>query len=176
MNEELTLAIEIIRQHPLDQQWFISVKLSPCEIPDRDIGAGETLQDFHYFELYTDWDGGIQRILKVIQPIPVEVQNLIHALQPNDEGVRSRAAEALGQIGEPAKDAVPALIEALDDENQVRSNATKALGWIGEPAVPALIQALGDENHYVRDNAADALGRIGTPEALKAIEAYTTSG
>lgn len=69
MNEELTLAIEELRKRPTDRTWFIPLKLSECEIPDRDIGAGETLQDLHYVELYEEyWDDGIQRILSVIQP------------------------------------------------------------------------------------------------------------
>ena len=45
MNEELTFAIEELRQKPIDQAWFIPVKLNKCEIPDRDIGGGDTLRD-----------------------------------------------------------------------------------------------------------------------------------
>ena len=58
-------------------------------------------------------------------------------------------------------DAVPALIQALQDPNvQVCANATYALGEIGESAkdaVPALIQALKDQNKIVRRNAAFAI-------------------
>ena len=68
MNEELTLAIDELRQRPTDQIWFIPVKLNDCEIPDRSIGGGETLRVFQYVNLYEDWDGSIQRILKVVQP------------------------------------------------------------------------------------------------------------
>ena len=39
-------------------------------------------------------------------------------------------------------------------------------------AVPALIQALKDQNKYVRVFAVLALGEIGTPDALKAVEEY----
>jgi len=67
MNEELVLAIEELRLRPTDMAWFIPVKLNRCEIPDRDIGAGATLQDLQYVELYQDWDAGIQRIVNVIQ-------------------------------------------------------------------------------------------------------------
>ena len=48
MNEELVLAIEELRLRPTDMAWFIPVKLNRCEIPDRDIGAGATLQDLQY--------------------------------------------------------------------------------------------------------------------------------
>ena len=72
MNEELTIAIEVLRQHPTDRIWFIPVKLNECEIPDRDIGGGKTLQAFQHVNLYEGWDGSIQRILRVIQPASSE--------------------------------------------------------------------------------------------------------
>ncbi len=68
MNEELTFAIEELRRRPTDRVWFIPVKLNECEIPDRDIGGGETLKDLQYVELYKDWDNSLQRIVDVIQP------------------------------------------------------------------------------------------------------------
>ena len=70
MNEEITQAIEQLRQRPNDWPWFIPVLLSDCEIPDRSIGAGETLRSFQWVALYENWDEGVQRILKVIQPEP----------------------------------------------------------------------------------------------------------
>ena len=67
MNEELTIAIERLRQLHIDQVWFIPVKLNDCELPDIDIGRGETLEDLTYVKLYKDWDGGIQRIVNLIR-------------------------------------------------------------------------------------------------------------
>jgi len=73
MNEELTIAMEELRQRPTDKTWFIPIKLSECEIPDRDIGAGETLQDLQYVELYKGWEDGIRRIVEVTLPqVPAE--------------------------------------------------------------------------------------------------------
>jgi hypothetical protein len=43
MNEELTLDIDELRQRPANKTWFIPVLLSDGDIPDRNIGAGETL-------------------------------------------------------------------------------------------------------------------------------------
>ena len=66
---------------------------------------------------------------------------------------------------------VERLIKKLGHKKaKVRANATEALSNIGEDAVPALIQALQDQD--VRINAVQALGKIGTPEALKAVEEY----
>jgi HEAT repeat protein len=45
-----------------------------------------------------------------------------------------------------------------------------ALGKIGDPqALPALLEALKDENGYVRRAAAEALGEIGDPQAVPAL-------
>lgn len=68
MNEELTLAVELLRQKPTDRPWFIPILLDDCEVPEREIGAGETLRDIQYVALFDNWDDGIQRILNVIQP------------------------------------------------------------------------------------------------------------
>jgi hypothetical protein len=66
MNEELTLAIEELRQYGYNREWFIPVLLSECDVPDRSIGAGETLKDIQQVMLFQDWESGIQRIISVI--------------------------------------------------------------------------------------------------------------
>lgn len=68
MNEELTIAIEELRQRPTDTAWFLPVKLSDCQIPERSIGGGETLGALQWVELFEDWDEGVRRILSVIRP------------------------------------------------------------------------------------------------------------
>ena len=68
MNEELTVAIEELRQRSTDRIWFIPVKLNGCKIPDRHIGGSETLKDdIQHVKLYKDWEAGIQSIVRVIQ-------------------------------------------------------------------------------------------------------------
>ena len=66
MSEELTLAVEKLRERPFDKVWFIPVKLNECEIPDIDIGDGATLRDLQYVNLHEDWETGIQRLLDAI--------------------------------------------------------------------------------------------------------------
>jgi TIR domain len=66
MNEELTLAIDELRAYPTDKVWFIPVRLSPCEIPDRAIGAGETLRNLQCVDLFADWDRGVANILRAV--------------------------------------------------------------------------------------------------------------
>ncbi|GET40636.1 HEAT repeat domain-containing protein [Microseira wollei] len=94
------------------------------------------------------------------------VEKLQQALNDEDWYVREKAAEALGNIGNPQ--AVPALIAALKDKDSFsRTNAAEALGNIGNPqAVDALIAALNYEDWFVRIKAGEALGKIGNPQAV----------
>ena len=96
MNEELTIAIEELRQRPTDQAWFIPVKLNKCEIPDLDIGGGDTLQDLHYVDLYEDWGGGIQSIFRVVQSVSSEtVTNANTSKEQMDQNARAEFSKGL---------------------------------------------------------------------------------
>jgi HEAT repeat protein len=111
---------------------------------------------------------------KVALPaIPILVDTL---KQKGNKEVRQQAAIALYNIGPDAHEAIPALIQALaDDDSELRSNAALALGGIGpraEPAVPHLVNVLANskETRATRVEAAKALARIGpVPAAVDAI-------
>ncbi len=89
MNEELSIAIENLRQKPVDRIWFIPVKLNECEIPDIKIGEGETLQDLQYVNLYEDWETGIQQILNFMPSKSSETIN--YAYKEGDNCVLFRS-------------------------------------------------------------------------------------
>ncbi|MBD2183456.1 HEAT repeat domain-containing protein [Aerosakkonema funiforme] len=129
---------------------------------------------YRFWECYPDADFIESAVLALGKANSVICRKLQEALNYNgNRDVRSKAAQALGQIDNPQ--AVAALISALHDENWgVRWKAAEALGNIGNPqAVAALIEALDDENMYVISNAAEALGKIGHPQAVAAlIEAF----
>lgn len=69
MNEELIVAIEQLRLMPYNRAWFIPVRLTDCEIPDRPIGAGESLTDLQWIDLFDDLRGGLQRLAEIIVPV-----------------------------------------------------------------------------------------------------------
>ncbi|MBV9812630.1 MAG: HEAT repeat domain-containing protein, partial [Acetobacteraceae bacterium] len=81
------------------------------------------------------------------------------------------------------KGATPATVAALsnaikDPDPQVRFSAALSLAQIGpaaELAVPALQDALGDDNRYVPGYAVEALERIATPDAMRALLPYLKS-
>ncbi len=97
--------------------------------------------------------------------VPTLVQGLKEEELPN---TRSYIASALGEMGPAAKDAVPALVLALEDGSWgVRANAACALGKIGSTSdgvIPALEACLDDTGPLVRMDVATALVRLGKAE------------
>jgi hypothetical protein len=103
-----------------------------------------------------------------------EQRRLITALQTKN-GARGEAVRiVLAPIGAQTKTAIPALTNALKDEDvKVRAGAAAALYWIApaaEAAVPALSEALKDTDRRVRRLSTLALARIG-PGAKSAVPA-----
>lgn len=85
---------------------------------------------------------------------------LLRLLARGAKPMRTHAAVAMGEIGDPA--AIPALVEALGDEVwQVRFHAFEGLVAFGEGAFPALSAALEGENEDRSYWAAKALGKLG---------------
>ena len=91
------------------------------------------------------------------------VDPIIGALEDGDQGVRYRAAEALGQIKNVT--AVDPLIEVLgnDEDRDVRLKAAWALGEIDDARAvdPLSYASAKDADGYVRDEAKKALGKLG---------------
>jgi HEAT repeat protein len=95
----------------------------------------------------------------------VATADWIAALKSSDPLERRLAAHALAEIGGTAREAVPALTEALcDSVSFVRVWAAAALARV-EPenpdAIPALVAGTRDGIYFVRSLAAWHLGRLG---------------
>jgi hypothetical protein len=104
-----------------------------------------------------------------------EVAGLTDSLHNELEVLRFHAAIALGNLGRDARSAVPALIHAAlwDVDSAVRVEAAAALWKIdrrGPLVIPALMDALEDDNELICWMAVDFLGQIG-PEARVAMHA-----
>ncbi|WP_071515657.1 HEAT repeat domain-containing protein [Geitlerinema sp. PCC 9228] len=113
------------------------------------------------------------------------VESAIANLSHPDTSLRYYAAWWLGKFRIGSADAVAALIEALQDEDDrtelggypLRRNAARALGKIGDPqAVPALLECLNCEDYYVRESAAQALGEIGDRSAIPPLQTLLAGG
>ncbi len=95
----------------------------------------------------------------------VSIDTLISDLTAGDSEKRAVTAKQLGEMGPEAEKAVPALANALKDNDVVvRANAAWALSEIKrnpKDALPALSEALGDSSWHVRGRAAVAMGEYG---------------
>jgi hypothetical protein len=173
MNEELTLAIDELRERPSNRTWFIPVLINDIAIPSRPISRVEDLSDIQAVRLYENWNDNVTRILHVIKhddPVSARIDFLVNVLQSPVHGERLYALQQLYAIGPDAAEAVPILTRVLKDPNaELRGRAADALRDIGPAAadaVPALAEALKDAT--LRWRAAVALQRIG-PAAVPAL-------
>lgn len=123
--------------------------------------------------------------LRVIVTMPKDVAQAVEGLADRKPGIRQRAAQQLGIMGERSKPALPYLEAALQDENDaVRCQAAWSLGMIGEHAsssVPALSAALEKERrpHCSSDSprqfvvkllfALSKIGKAGIPVLTNAL-------
>jgi len=90
-------------------------------------------------------------------------------LNGSNANARVEAILGLGDLGETASAALPAMIPLLKDgAADVRFFTAMALGKMGAAAVPGVTGLLHDTNTVVRAAAAQALGRIG-PKASRSL-------
>jgi HEAT repeat protein len=96
----------------------------------------------------------------------------IDQLHAKDSAQRLHAVKALTRRPAEAEVVVPALAEALKDEDTfVRRDAAKALGEMGpaaKPALAALLVTLQDKHAAVHKAAAEALRKIDAEAAARA--------
>ncbi len=116
-----------------------------------------------YYIAKRDWG-------KCVEMDGATVKALIGVLKDKNPQVRKKAAEALGQIENPA---IKPLLAALrDDKSEVRDKSAKALIEIGgDSVIQSLIVALEDKHSYTREIAAESLGRIGDRCAVESLVA-----
>lgn len=95
---------------------------------------------------------------------------LIEALQANDESLRWGAARVLGEVGQSAAAAIPALTNLLTNEHEfetIRVEAAYSLAVMGDPlreTLPAITQALKSADWWVRAFMTRLLGAMGATE------------
>lgn len=63
-NEELALAVDQFRLRNPQQAWLIPVRLSDCDLPAYDLGAGRTLDSLQRIDLFeNNWDEAAARLV-----------------------------------------------------------------------------------------------------------------
>src|SRR5262249_47893838 len=90
------------------------------------------------------------------------VKGLQKALKDDSAAVRAQVALALGSLGSAAAEAVPDMLQAAILEDNP-TGVEQGIAKIGKDAVPALIKALNNTNMKIQLTAIRTLGRIGPP-------------
>ncbi|MEA2251180.1 MAG: hypothetical protein QOG70_1422 [Solirubrobacteraceae bacterium] len=99
---------------------------------------------------------------------PPRVEALVRELNAADDGVRDRAARALGDLRDPR--AIPALAEAVSrDGTAVRGAVWALTQFDDERLVAPLVAALSHSDATARALAAGKLAELGDPEAVPAL-------
>jgi HEAT repeat protein len=112
---------------------------------------------------------------------PVEALPRLTEMLRNDTFANARvgSAMALGTFGDKAEDAVPALLAALEDQDEdVRYRAAEALGKIHpEPdmVLPSLARVMRNDTPQVRSAAAIAISRYGSDAEIILSELIETA-
>lgn len=152
MNEELLIAIEELRLRPTNRTWFIPLKLNECEIPNQNIGGGETLRDLQYVVLDEDWESGINRIVEVIQPEFSSEQAVSSSEVLDPQPIN------IPENGESAANVYSEAIEYASDGNllrwrqlfrEVRANVSRSLIQWGRNEILSQQQQHDSEEEFV---------------------------
>lgn len=107
---------------------------------------------------------------------PAAVHSLMVLLHDQDWQIRSTAVHALAEIGD-ADSLLPVLGLLKDSRPEVRATvAEDIVRFKSRLAVPALVEALNDESAYVSQQVIRALGRLGDASAADALIALLESG
>ena len=117
--------------------------------------------------------------LRASQEQTKSVQELIQDLKSSDTNRRRDAAYALDRLGPAAREAAPALIEALNDgDEQVWFHAVQAVAKLGphaRAAVPKLLKDLegggrrGGQRVYRSAHALGCIGEAALPSLVRAL-------
>jgi len=120
---------------------------------------------------------------------PITEEEALRRLrQTDDHSLQYYAAWWLGKMRSRHPDALPLLCAALGqrlprqeaagvEHNAVARNAARALGKLGQAeAVPALLEALEDDDDGLREAAARALGDLGATSAIAPLCRRLASG
>ena len=170
MHEELTFAMEELRQRPEDTEWFIPVTLDGTSIPDRSIGGGRTLRDLQCCDLSRDRHDGVRWIIEQVDPEGAVPAHSLTILANADADVLRRLAAAR-DLAASSKNASPprrrSAVHALllhSRERDLTPQIYSAFPVVGESAIPDLLTFV-ETDDAVRQPAVDALAAMGEPVA-----------
>ena len=131
-NEEITLAVDEFRKRPPGQTWLIPVRFDDGEVPEWDLGAGRTLRNLHYADLFGDtYD---QHVIQLV----VRIQEVMGSSKLEPATVRA-AIEQAADADRPAllrrltKEMVPDEKRQIELDGLIAQEVSRILKAIRDP-------------------------------------------
>lgn len=157
MNEELTLAVEEYRKRPPGRTWLIPVRFDGGDVPDWDLGAGRTLSDLNYSDLFGSR----------YAPEAASLVTTIHGVMGDKKLSPAAALEAVDQATDVdrvdllrrlTKQMLVDSARRIELDDLVSQEVQRVLAAINDPA--GLVPAFGGTNDEMTIQLADAAQRL----------------
>lgn len=149
MNEELTIAVEEYRKMPPGRTWLIPVRFDSGDVPEWDLGAGRTLSDLNYSDLY---DAGYAAQA-------ASLVTTIHGVMGDKQLGPAAALEAIEQVTTADR---PELLKKLTKEMLVDPTRRIELDDLVSHEVQRVLKALADS-----ERVAAPLGGTGDEQVVR---------
>ncbi|MFI9453376.1 toll/interleukin-1 receptor domain-containing protein [Amycolatopsis sp. NPDC052450] len=150
MNEELTLAAEEFRLYPPGTTWLIPVRFDDGDIPEWNLGAGRTLRDLNYIDLFGD-----QYLVNIIA-LTSAISKIMGATGPDSATVQASLAEA-DAVNRPAtmrrltKEMIPDLRKRIELDDLISQETQRLLAAMrNEEQFPSQLASGSNEDKLVR--------------------------
>lgn len=133
MNEELTLAVEEFRKMPPGRTWLIPVRFDSGDVPEWDLGAGRTLSDLNYSDLFgADQMANVARLVTTIHRLIGEKQpDAATALAAVQQATNADRADLLKRL---TKDMLPDPLRRIELDDLVSQEVQRVMAVLDDAA------------------------------------------
>ncbi|WP_084793908.1 toll/interleukin-1 receptor domain-containing protein [Actinokineospora bangkokensis] len=135
MNEELTLAVEEFRKFPPGATWLIPVRFDSYDLPEWDLGAGRSLSDLNYANLF-----GSTYMTEAIS-LTATISRVMGSAVPNPATVKASVVEA-------AENERPDLLRRMTKEMILNPARRIELDDLITQEVNQVLAAMRDEERF----------------------------
>lgn len=144
--EELLIAVEELRLRSIEKRWFIPLRFDSCDMPDNDIGGGETLASFQWIDVERlGWVKSMEQLLKacgVPEPRIGTGAPLGEGLPPILEMLRGTVTY---ERTEPPDQLIQGLINAVQGGLIARDNNGRILARFNLMSATSSLQRISEE-------------------------------
>ncbi|WP_295787931.1 toll/interleukin-1 receptor domain-containing protein [uncultured Microbacterium sp.] len=131
MNEEVTLAVDEFRQRPPGATWLIPVRFDDGDVPEWDLGAGRTMEDINYVDLFGDGyaenaAGLIATIGRIMGPRALEPSISLAVIE------EAQGADRCALLSRLTKEMLLDQTRRIELDELIRQEARRVLGAISD--------------------------------------------